>query len=255
VGLRPVKEELSMLVGRLRLEQHYRHQARLTLGPLFFLGPPGTGKTTVARLLGRILHSLGLLRTGHVIKVTRSDLVAGYIGRTAEKTRDAMRAAVDGVLFIDEAYSLAPRRDQLDFGYEAIDTLLEEMEKWRERVLVVAAGAPEPMKEFLASTPGLQRRSTHPITFHAYSLPELVQIFHRLAAAEGYELEPATEARAAAWLTAERSAHPGDFDNAGAVRRLLEVMAARLATRSQPSIADAATIKIFKPEDVPAVRG
>jgi AAA+ superfamily predicted ATPase len=248
VGLAPVKELLRRLLLRLSLRQR-RGVESFTAPHVLFLGSPGTGKTTVARLLGRMFKSLGLLRSGHVEEVTRPDLVAGFIGQTAPKTRDAIRRALDGVLFIDEAYSLTRGDDQRDFGREVIDTLTADMENLRGRLVVVAAGYAEPMEEFLASNPGLRSRFTERVDFPDFSVPELVEILRRHATSERYALTPGAEERVAAWLRAERELHPTDFGNARTVRELMGQMEARMGERVSASSPDG--LDTFMPEDVP----
>ncbi|UQI49345.1 AAA family ATPase [Streptomyces sp. HU2014] len=255
VGLAPVKELIRDLVDRLRLR---RHQGTGGFPPphMLFVGPPGTGKTTVARLTGRVLHTLGLLARGHLVEVTRAELVAGFEGRTAVRTQRAVRSALDGVLFVDEAYSLTRGRPGGgDFGTEAVDTLTREMDEHRGRLVVVAAGYPAEMDGFLARNPGLRSRFTERVTFPAHTGPELVEILRRTAAGQGYELPGPAADRALRRLERERAAHPADFGNGRAVRVLLERMEARLARRLGHTPAAPGAPLAFAPEDVPDADG
>ncbi|MFB4304502.1 AAA family ATPase [Actinomadura sp. GTD37] len=248
VGLTPVKRSVDSLVKRLRLQQR-RGRGDVVAPHLLFTGPPGTGKTTVAGHFGRILRDLGLLERGHVHAVGRSTLVAPYIGQTAPLTARAVERAMGGVLFIDEAYALAGGGDR-DFGREAIDTLVEEMDRHRGRLAVIAAGYPEPMRRFLAANDGLASRFGETVEFPAYTVPELCEILCLKAAGQDFELDPATVAAASGWLAAAARA-PG-FGNARTVRGLLERMEARLAERvvDLPD-ADDRTLSLLLPEDVP----
>ncbi|MGW3037424.1 AAA family ATPase [Streptomyces sp. NPDC001178] len=252
VGLEPVKEMIRDLVGRQRLRQ--AHGASTIAPPhLLFVGPPGTGKTTVARLLGGMFRSLGLLSRGHMVEVTRPELVAEYMGQTAIKTKKAVHSAIDGVLFIDEAYSLSHNKQGWDYyGAEAIDTLMREMEDLRGRLVVVAAGYPRPMEEFLAENPGLRSRFTERVEFPHYSGLELVEILRRMARDRkpGYEVSDAVAGRARTWLERQRVAHPEEFGNARTVRVLLDRMEARMARRLGPDL-PVGRPPAFLPQDVP----
>ncbi|MFJ5029590.1 AAA family ATPase [Streptomyces sp. NPDC088560] len=252
VGLASVREAITDLADRIRLRQ--ARGRRLPAPPhLLFTGPPGTGKTSVARSVGGMLRDLGLLRRGHLVEATRADLVAEYVGQTAPRVREAVHEALDGVLFIDEAYSLTSGSgiQGADFGREAVDTLVREMEHWNDRLVVIAAGYPREMDEFLRGNSGLASRFTLRVEFPAYGTEELVEVLRRSAGAEGYVLTPEVAERAGRWLDARRRIDPGGFGNAREIRGLLATMEARLARRlrTAPTTTDHSA---FTADDVPA---
>lgn len=250
VGLSPVKAQIRTLVNLVRVREMRREQ-QLKVAPasyhMVFSGPPGTGKTTVGRLVGAILHELGILSKGHQIEVDRAELVAGYVGQTAIKTDAAFKEALGGVLFIDEAYSLANEAAEHDFGREAIETLLKLMEDHREEVVVIVAGYREKMETFLESNPGLRSRFTRFIDFPDYSPDELTAIFLQLVKEGHYHLAPGSEAELRRTFASFYANRTETFGNARFVRncfeRTLEAQANRLSTVSVPNREELCTIR------------
>ncbi|WP_320676504.1 CbbX protein [Prochlorococcus sp. MIT 1300] len=189
VGLKPVKTRIKEIAALLlidRARQHMNLNSSFLGLHMSFTGRPGTGKTTVARRISRILHQLGYLRKGHLVTATRDDLVGQYVGHTAPKTREMIKRAQGGVLFIDEAYYLYKPGNERDYGEEAIEILLQEMEKRREDIVVVFAGYKERMNVFYKSNPGLSSRIAHHIDFPDYSNNELFEIAQLLLSQQNY---------------------------------------------------------------------
>jgi SpoVK/Ycf46/Vps4 family AAA+-type ATPase len=254
VGLTAVKREVA---GLVTLHQLAKRRAQAGLAPppmgrhLVFAGPPGTGKTTVARLYGKILAALGVLRGGQVVEVSRADLVAQYVGATAIKTTEKFEEARGGLLFLDEAYTLTTMDSGSahDFGREAIDTLVKLMEDHRDDVIVIAAGYSHEMRNFLASNPGLSSRFSRTVEFDNYSAAELVTIVERMCQSHNYSLEHETRSALTGYF--ERIPRDATFGNGRTARKVFEEMvgrqAYRLATVADASVAD---LTRFLPEDL-----
>jgi hypothetical protein len=234
VGLANVKAELRRLTSLLQVQQLRAERGLPTIETshhLVFTGNPGTGKTTVARLLSQIYRSLAVVTSGHLVETDRSKLVAGFVGQTALKTQQALEASLGGMLLIDEAYALARGGDN-DFGREAIDTVVKFMEDHRHDFAVVAAGYPEEMADFIDANPGLKSRFTRTVNFPDYTDAELVQIFTRLAGKNGYTCSDAAMTRLAELVIAEPRGR--GFGNARFIRNLFETAVAHQAMRLAP---------------------
>jgi probable Rubsico expression protein CbbX len=196
VALQPVKTRIREIAALLAIER-LRREADLTSQPpslhMSFTGNSGTGKTTVALKMAQILHRLGYLEKGHLVSVTREDLVGQYVGHTAPKTKDVLKRAYGGVLFIDEAYYLHRPDNERDYGQEAIEILLQVMENDRDRLVVIFAGYKDRMDEFFASNPGMASRVVHHIDFPDYTPEELMAIAQRILERQDYRLSRAAE--------------------------------------------------------------
>jgi probable Rubsico expression protein CbbX len=232
IGLVPVKTRIREIAALLLVERIRQKLALATTFPtlhMSFTGNPGTGKTTVALRMAGILHRLGFVRRGHVISVTRDDLVGQYIGHTAPKTKEILKKAMGGVLFIDEAYYLYRPENERDYGQEAIEILLQIMESQREDLVVVLAGYGDRMEKFFQSNPGFRSRIAHHIEFPDYSDVELLAIAELMLVQQNYRLSP--EAREAfIRYIAARKAQPL-FSNARSIRNALDRIRLRQANR------------------------
>ncbi|MBV2356907.1 right-handed parallel beta-helix repeat-containing protein [Streptomyces sp. J2-1] len=253
VGLERVKHDVASLVKLMQMVRR-REEAGLAAPPLsrhlVFAGNPGTGKTTVARLYGRILAAVGLLSRGHLVEADRSSLVGEYVGHTGPKTQRVFEEAMGGVLFIDEAYSLTPAAGSNDFGHEAIATLVKLMEDHRDSVVVIVAGYPDEMEHFIDSNPGLASRFSRTLLFEDYATPELVEIVEHHAERHQYRLTK--DARRALTGYFELLPRGDRFGNGRSARQTFQAMterqAYRIAELSAPVEADLITLQ---PEDLP----
>jgi SpoVK/Ycf46/Vps4 family AAA+-type ATPase len=257
VGLQSVRETVKQVVSQARIAV-LRQQQGLKSPPitrhLVFTGNPGTGKTTIARIIGQLYGEIGVLSKGHFIEADRSELVAGYVGQTAPKTEKLLSEALGGVLLIDEAYSLVPADKRDAFGEEAIATLLMGMENHRDDLVVIVAGYRDEMQRFIESNPGLRSRFGKYIDFPDYGLAELVQIFESFCQRNDYELVP--EAKTVLTRSFERVLpRIGELGNARFVRNQFEQSilhhSSRLASQPEPS---ATELKQLLPIDIPANR-
>ncbi|MEW6546722.1 MAG: AAA family ATPase [Bacillota bacterium] len=233
VGLRDIKELIREIHAFAEIQKR-RQQEHLAAEPpvlhMIFRGNPGTGKTTVARILARMFKEMGILSKGHLVEVERADLVGEYIGHTAQKTREQIKRALGGVLFVDEAYSLA-RGGEKDFGKESVDVLVKAMEDHRDNLIVILAGYRHEMDHFLRTNPGLRSRFPIHMDFPDYSLDELVAIAEQMVRQRQYTFSPAARARLERILAGRLQRGEGATGNARLVRNLVEKAIRRQAVR------------------------
>jgi probable Rubsico expression protein CbbX len=232
IGLSPVKTRLHEIASLLLIERIRRKMALASTFPtlhMSFTGNPGTGKTTVALRMASILHRLGFVRRGHVISVTRDDLVGQYIGHTAPKTKEILKKAMGGVLFIDEAYYLYRPENERDYGQESIEILLQVMETQREDLVVILAGYGDRMEKFFQSNPGFRSRIAHHIDFPDYTETELLAIAERMLNEQNYRFSQGARDAFVRYIAVRRTQPL--FSNARSIRNALDRIRLRQAKR------------------------
>lgn len=221
IGMPQLKQDIQNIVNLIKIQQMRSSKGMKTVAMsrhLVFTGNPGTGKTTVARLLSQIYRKLGILNSGHLVEVDRAGLVAGYVGQTAIKTDEVIKKAIGGVLFIDEAYTLSND----DFGKEAIDTILKRMEDYREELIVIVAGYPDKMLSFIQSNPGLESRFNKYIQFDDYLPQELVQIFEMMCVEQNYCVDQEALDKVYTYAEKQFTNRNDNFSNARLMRNVFE---------------------------------
>lgn len=232
IGLDKIKDDVKELTAFVKVQKARQDQGLKSVPVslhLVFTGNPGTGKTTVARIIAKIYKQIGVLSKGQLVEVDRSGLVAGYVGQTAIKTQEQIKKAKGGVLFIDEAYALSQKNDA--FGQEAIDTILKAMEDNRDDFVVIVAGYTEPMKKFIESNPGLKSRFNKYIDFSDYSIDELEQIFYMNCDKYDYKVDEDVKHQIRALITAKKMENIENFANAREIRNLFEEIITNQARR------------------------
>lgn len=258
IGLEPVKKRIHETAALLLVERARRKMGLVHEPPtlhMSFTGNPGTGKTTVALRMANLLHRLGYIRKGHLVSVTRDDLVGQYIGHTAPKTKEILKKAMGGVLFIDEAYYLYRQENERDYGQEAIEILLQVMENQRDDLVVILAGYASRMEQFFESNPGFRSRIAHHIDFPDYTNEELLKIARQMLEEQNYVFTE-TAVQAFADYIAHRRVQP-HFANARSIRNALDRARLRQANRifqEGQGPLDARVLSEIKPEDILASR-
>ena len=234
IGMEKVKDQISTFINVIRVHKEREKRGlpvtAFTLHAVFY-GPPGTGKTTMARYLGKVYRCLGLLKKGHLVETDRAGLVAGFVGQTAIRTAEVFQSAMDGVLFIDEAYSLTSKEGGKDFGQEAVDTLLKRMDDHRDRIAVIVAGYPEEMKDFIDSNPGLRSRFNRFFYFDHYTPQELLDIFEVFLENARFTVTPGAKKSLLAYITHFYEKRERSFGNGRFIRNLFERIVERQANR------------------------
>jgi stage V sporulation protein K len=256
VGMQNVKDDIHTLINFLKIQKMRESENLPSVSTTLhsvFCGPPGTGKTTIARLMGEIYKQLGVLSKGHVVETDRSGLVAGYIGQTAIKVDQVIESALDGVLFIDEAYTLAPETaSSKDFGQEAIDILLKRMEDHKDRLVVIVAGYSEEMSRFINANPGLQSRFNRYFNFQDYTPDELLVIFRKICEKSHFNLPDQSRDALLKKLMYLYDDRDDRFGNGRLVRNIFDKTVERQANRlSKLPKVSKEMLTLIAPEDIP----
>jgi probable Rubsico expression protein CbbX len=254
IGLVPVKKRISEIAALLLIDRERKKRGLSVSAPtlhMSFTGNPGTGKTTVALRMAQILHRMGYVREGHLVSVTRDDLVGQYIGHTAPKTKEVLKKAMGGVLFIDEAYYLYKPDNERDYGQEAIEILLQVMENQRDDLVVILAGYGDRMDKFFSSNPGFRSRIAHHIDFPDYSDDELLEIADKILEQQNYKLDESARKAMVEYINKRRT--QPYFANARSIRNALDRTKLRQANRvfemSQGPI-DVSELSVIRESDV-----
>ena len=255
IGLSKVKDKVYDLIAYQKVQkmrsEHGLNVPKHTLH-LAFMGNPGTGKTTVARIIGHLYYKLGLLSKGHFVEVSRTDLIAGYQGQTALKVKKVIEKALGGVLFIDEAYSITENENSDSYGRECLTELTKALEDYRDNLVVIVAGYTEPMKQFFESNPGLKSRFNTFITFEDYNGDELFKIFEKMCKEDDYEMSSEIVAGLKEIFNEKGNSHIQNFSNGRFVRNLYENMVMNHARRVMCIVDPTLNqLRLFEKEDVP----